>query len=603
MSRDIVENVFGREMTREIWTGNYDKVLPISVQDFDLSAVLPAVFYMFRYGQRRGRGKFTDVFVENQGSLKEQRRSATIARVAQHLSTAVDFKGFQGEVEQAILGDLLLCFCLENTKHALGRTEQVQRVAPAHYMASWVDLPNRVAWLRYVPEMIVAMLTNQQGDSIQQTQDGDRTWFTVGRGFENNVLLQAFCAGMGIKEGIKGALADRKSDRFDEKVPVGIDQLLMIRLAQQLGEAPDKMRGGERISNQRPIAEQAAHYFSEDIRRFVRCYAGIIPRQTFVVMMESCIAIGLTTILTGVIEVMLWWAENGGIPARGDQMPVPFFVDGSNGMDLRLRALAEQSFDDYLRRVQRFPVVLMAARLLDWGARYNRRLKTYAKATAPYAREWLDLLGNVLNDRHDESRSILYDYEQKTAVLADKLRDDQPEIAGILEDVRGYPNPIWRLAEALTQLQGRANTHTNLLKCMESSLLTNSPNGLASKRRVQRSDTGGSKKAWDIRSLVFTDSVLDYLTHLQLLKSGNNGGTRPLAFKEFLRKIRHRYGFYIDEAPPGMMISNDLLQANRSFLERRLRDLGLLSGVNDAEAMKRLTPRFILPEEECYDVK
>lgn len=226
MSRDIVENVFGREMTREIWTGNYDKVLPISVQDFDLSAVLPAVFYMFRYGQRRGRGKFTDVFVENQGSLKEQRRSATIARVAQHLSTAADFKGFQGEVEQAILGDLLLCFCLENTKHALGRTEQVQRVAPAHYMASWVDLPNRVAWLRYVPEMIVAMLTNQQGDSIQQTQDGDRTWFTVGRGFENNVLLQAFCAGMGIKEGIKGALADRKSDRFDEKVPVGIDQLL-----------------------------------------------------------------------------------------------------------------------------------------------------------------------------------------------------------------------------------------------------------------------------------------------------------------------------------------------------------------------------------------
>jgi hypothetical protein len=41
-----------------------------------------------------------------------------------------------------------------------------------------------------------------------------------------------------------------------------------------------------------------------------------------------------------------------------------------------------------------------------------------------------------------------------------------------------------------------------------------------------------------------------------------------------------------------MTISNDLLRLNRLVLERRLRDLGLLTGVNDAEAMKQLTPRF-----------
>ena len=41
-----------------------------------------------------------------------------------------------------------------------------------------------------------------------------------------------------------------------------------------------------------------------------------------------------------------------------------------------------------------------------------------------------------------------------------------------------------------------------------------------------------------------------------------------------------------------MTISNDLLRSNRMVLERRLRDLGLLVGVNDAEAMKRLRPRF-----------
>ena len=41
-----------------------------------------------------------------------------------------------------------------------------------------------------------------------------------------------------------------------------------------------------------------------------------------------------------------------------------------------------------------------------------------------------------------------------------------------------------------------------------------------------------------------------------------------------------------------MTISNEVLGRNRATLERRLRDLGLLLGVNDAEQMKRLTPRF-----------
>jgi hypothetical protein len=91
---------------------------------------------------------------------------------------------------------------------------------------------------------------------------------------------------------------------------------------------------------------------------------------------------------------------------------------------------------------------------------------------------------------------------------------------------------------------------------------------------------------------VFTDSALDYLAHLHMLRSGNKGGWRPLPFRDFVRTLRERYGFYIDVAPPGLSISSELLRLNRGVLERRLRDLGLLTGVNDAEAMKQLKPRF-----------
>jgi hypothetical protein len=48
----------------------------------------------------------------------------------------------------------------------------------------------------------------------------------------------------------------------------------------------------------------------------------------------------------------------------------------------------------------------------------------------------------------------------------------------------------------------------------------------------------------------------------------------------------------VDRGVPGHPISQELLLRNKTWLERRLRDLGLLIGVNDAESMKQLKPRY-----------
>jgi hypothetical protein len=385
----------------------------------------------------------------------------------------------------------------------------------------------------------------------------------------------------------------------------------MIRLAQKVGAAPDKLRGseGERISNQRPIAEKAASDFSEDIRRFVRSYATVIPRHGFVELLESCIAVGMTTILTSVIEMLCEWKESGQLRKKCDQSPAQLFVDCSNGIDRALRSVAEQSFDDLMRRIESFPVILMALRLLDHSARYDPKLKPLAIPTPgtpiptrPYATAWINTLGELLFDRRQESRAILYELERRSEQLAEKLEEDYPECAYMLRNTQSQPNPVWRLAESLTSLQGRANTQENLIKLFDSSLLLGRPNGLALKRAVTRKAIVGTRKRNDVRSLVLTDSVLDYLVHLRVLPSGSGKAYRALSFKEFIDDLRNRYGFCIDMSPPGMTISNELLRANRAILERRLRDLGLLVGVNDAEAMKRLHPRFELAAEDEYAV-
>ena len=592
-AKSIVDDVFGRALSREIWTANYEKALPITLQDFDLTAVLPAVFYMFRFGHRRGKGSFLQTFASEFATSRERKSAATIERVASVLAKTEEFADFEDETSQAILGDLLLCFCLENSKRALGRQEQVQRVAPAHYMASWVDLPESVANLRFVPEMIVAMLADQKGQVIEQNHEGDRTWFAVGRGFEDNVLLSAFHQGVARE----GPLSDRAADRFREETPVGLDQLLMIRLAQQLGAAPDKLRGGEgeKISNQRPVAEGAAEHFSEDIRRFVRSYAGVIPRHAFVELLEACMAVGLTTIVTSTIELLFGWSEVGEIRKTSEQTPTALFIDCSNGIDRNLRAVAEQSMDDFMRRIEYFPVVLMALRLLDVSASYNRVLKGLKIATRPYATDWLNLLGDLLLERREEARRVLDGLDAKAAELADRLEADYPDAANVLKNDSAQPNPIWRLAEALTFLQGRKNTQNNVVSLLDSALMTARPNGLAATRTVLRKvGSATAAKRTELRSLVFTDAALDYLVHVQVLRNGKKEGFRAISLKDFLQVLRDRYGFCVDQAPPGLTISNELLRLNRLVLERRLRDLGLLLGVNDAESMKRLSPRFRL---------
>ncbi|MCY4236975.1 MAG: hypothetical protein OXC93_01225 [Rhodospirillaceae bacterium] len=593
-ARAIVTNVLPRRMADDIWSARYDKVLPITFNEFELSAVLPAVFYMFRFGQRRGRGKFLETFAPEGGPARERRRMTTIKRVAENLAANPDLKGFDGIVEKAILGDLLLGFSLENSRHDLGQDKQLQRVAPAHYMASWVDLPESSANLRFVPEMIVAMLADQFGEHVEPTNNGKQTRFPVAGTHKENLLLNAFSHGVERT----GPAANLAADEFDElSEDIGVDQLLMIRLAQSLGAAPDKVRGKDsaQISNQRPISEKAARDFSEDIRRFVRDYAAVIPRHAFVDMLEACIATGMTAILTSTVEILLEWAETGEITKRQQQKPAGIFVDCSQGVDGRSRNLAERSLDDLMRRIERVPAILMMLRILDYAARDNKKIKNKKLSTRPYATEWLNLLGALLHERHEEASFIhrqMDDYGEK---LAEELSEEYPDAAEALGNDQSEGNPIRRLALALTPLLG-AKMRRHTIEMVDSTLNIERPNGLAHKRKTTSGGqvAGRGRRQREVRSLVFTDSVLDYLVHLHLLRSGKKSGVRPISLRTFLDTIRTRYGFYVDTAPPGMTISNDLLRSNRMVLERRLRDLGLLVGVNDAEAMKRLRPRFKL---------
>lgn len=599
--RQLVADVLGGRMTNVIWSRQYFKVLPLTLMDYQLSAILPAVFYMFRFGHRRGKGHFADTYAPRQVRASKQKRGITVERVVQTLVSGSQaneyFDGFDGDVEQRILGDLVLCYCLQNVHNVEGHDKQIQRAFPVHYHASRLDLPDVVAHLRRIPEMIVALLANQQdGDHIKRTDNSRRTWFPVGTDVASNLLVRPFCQGL-----VQGNTDDLASDRFDE-TDVGIDQLLMVRLAGRLRSAPDKLRGEDhKISNQRPIAENQAAVFSDSIRRFVRAYSKSVPRTAFIDMLEACVAVEMTAVFTSVADILFTWIETGVVPDKGRQRPAGIFVDCSSGVDLRLRSLAEDSMDDLMRRVQHLPEILMTLRLLDYAStRRYKKLVEQDIRRRPYATEWINLLGKLLHSREGISARLHERFGEDCEELASRLEDANEggrdgSISGATETLRNVearPNPVRRLAAALTPMMGRG-VFSQLTNFVDASINVDRPNGLANRRRTSRGSSAlGGRKSRNVRSLIFSDAVLEYMAHLCLLKSGNKTGVRSLSVEQFLEDIRERYGFHVDRACPGTSISNARLRLNREALERRLRDLGLLEGVNDAEAMKRLRPRF-----------
>jgi hypothetical protein len=592
-AKTIVEDVLSPARTRELWTANYLPALPFTPQGFEIGALLPAMLYMARWGHRRGKGAFRETFGAGEGKPNPPSTRDVAAGLLRRQPGS--FIGFNDEPGAAQLADLLLTYCLENKAHEEGHDPQVQRIFATHYLSSHVDLPEAGGHLRGVPELITSLLSwTSVGDHIEAGNRGLGR-FVVGDGFQTNPLLKLFARYMSVH----GLLASNLgSDRFDESAAndLGIDELLAVRIAEACGRAPDKARGkgeNERIPNRWPIAEDAAKQLRKDLMCFIDVYGPQMPRQAFLPMLEAGISVGLTNILLSTSRCLFEWERSGRVPTESDsvQKRWPLFVDASLGQDKALRSVSESVMAECAARYERVPVIMMQMRLLDERARFDRKLRNELPSPFPDARQRLDVLGALLHERHERADAILNGIDEDGQRLAEALTtaDEAPETVETLQ-VAGT-GPVHRLAQALVDLIGDTQQGANFRKALDDSLLTDRPNGLAIKRRVQRIQEG-RKRSIDLRAIVLTNTMLDFLVHRHLRKDAKGQPVQVLSLKKFLEILRVSYGLYVDREPPGISVPQDLLRANKLWLERRLRDLGLLVGVNDAESMKQLRARF-----------
>lgn len=593
--KTIANEVLTPARVRELWTANYLPALPFTPQDFDIGTLLPAMLYMARWGQRRGKGAFKEAFGSR---INDKAAPPTIDNVVSGLLAKQSdaFVGLSDPYAQSLLADLLLTYCLENKGHEEGHDIQVQRVFATHYMASWVDLPDSVAHLRGVPELLTAVLAwTSHGEAIQP---GARGQFIVGDAFRVNPLLKLFARHMTVR----GTHAtDLGSDRFQNEAAndLGVDEWLAVHVAEGCGRAPDKAgrgrgEGDGRILNRWPIAMDSARNLRQDLVTFIEVYGPLMPRQAFLPMLESGIALGMTNIILGSTACLYEWDRTGEVPSVETRWPM--FVDCSQGQDDWLRRVSESVMGECAARYERLPMLMMTLRILDERARYDRKLRNELPAPFPDARPRLNLLGALLHERHARSDAILSGLDEDCLRLAEKLEEaeEAPEVIDVLRGTN--QSSARRLAEALVLLVGDKQQGGQFRSALESALMSDRPNGLAIKRRATRTEAG-TRQSMDMRAIVLTNPALDFLVHRHLRKDARGKPAKPLSLRQFLDILHKHYGLYVDREPPGMSVPQDLLQENKRWLERRLRDLGLLVGVNDAESMKQLRARFAVPEQ------
>ena len=542
---------------------SFSRLYSFEMNNFEVEALLPALFYLIRTGGKR-RGRLVDA------TVIDARRDS--------LANHNKLTGFDDSEGKRSLDKWIRTSFIATAARGRGhrKGEQIFYIRPLSFLSYKPGFPAEGRRVRGVPLFLYHILSEGLED--------EPAWSpTHGLRY----LRDAFTEGLVLDS------AATYSGRYDEHTPLDIETVGLLYYLDGFENCPPSATQARKPP---PAAlERAANRIAEDVKRLVSVYHGRVPDRTLAQFLTGLLnfemfvyTLELQHVVNRLVddgEVEPWW--NSG----QDDMPSPvrFYVNLVGDRRHTSARMAQEQVEAHFVGVQRFfRNNLILRTLWEFCIIPENNIVLRAPHTGKDYARLLGLRSNstIIGDARRELRDILTENDIKIGAMP----EDFAEIWNVPVE-----NSFERLINLLDEAQRSANIN-NMLKWYRS------VGGLVRSDGILQGNLRG-RRAWRLH---MSEGLLEILVQLCCITPGYadvkadtdhhlaNLRPRPVSLTDFLRFLEERYGIIVDRPPDWMGSVENVAAAKENFeaLKRRLRQMGVFEDLSDDFNAQYIEPRY-----------
>lgn len=392
---------------------------------------------------------------------------------------------------------------------------------------------------------------------------------------------------------------DMVTDRYNPNIAIDVETQAILRLDSQVTQDAKDSREPVRVE---PLCIGQADILADDILRLL-AYEQFIPRSVLVDYIKTLMAFHLSIYHIRLLTILPQFAKQhcgnthcgiANCPVNpsfdnaleGCPFSVPLVVDMGGVNNPQMVHLAEQSAENYYRKIPSFIQANFIVKKLDEMADYlcHKTGKLVAPASGIFS--VADLVA-LQNKEYDAQRNPYFD--ARLASLIEEVTNGSGDVDPEIKEVMGmHLEPFDSYIEILMAYRSRFHRQY-ITECLDSLLLKNKENGLLAQPRVKDGR----------RRFVMGSKLLEVLLQIAVL-SFEDGQflTRDIRVEDLLDFLRNRYGLYIDRLPTAdqsdSIIDKRALRLNTESFKRRLREIGFYEDLSDAYITQKVSPRYVI---------
>ncbi len=364
---------------------------------------------------------------------------------------------------------------------------------------------------------------------------------------------------------------DEGSRQIINNKQLDVDTVGILHL---IGGIEVDMRVATSISRIRPLLEEQADLFCDDIRRLL-IYKEVIPRSVFIDYLKTLIGFHLSLYFQKLIHLLPKMIEAG---TRNIEDDWSIVVDVTDNLSSNISEIACKDMERTLNGL---------------SAYIKATMEVNAVMMRPeYLAGDFDSIDKMLSEIKNRTEKFEAYYESKYADILARFSDDEESTATEyrkqLNDYLKYEKSYFdRYVQCVFMLKGNYQYRFSY-KFIDKVSMKNQENAFMADGRSRKHP----------RRAVIGSGLLEVLVQLLVLEPENDTyQSKPLSIEELIGKIRTRYGIIIDGTNEERFKNTDVqthlaFKENKEAFKNKLRQIGFYNDLSDAYILQKIRPRY-----------